>query len=289
MKSGHGAIPFRKVHGLGNDFILIDLTEASEFVGGIDWNSRARAWCDRHLGIGADGLLLLTPPTADAHVRMRIFNPDGREAEMCGNGIRCVARHLALRSPATARGLRVETGRGVLSITSDVRDGAFVSATVGMGTPRILAASMPLPSDLARRWGHWSSSAGLVPDITSVSMGNPHAVVFCADASRVPLSEAGPQLEGHPSFPGRTNAHFVHAASRSRAIMRTWERGAGPTLACGTGACAVLVAGVVRGVLDERATIALPGGELQIDWTGRGEVRMTGPAAEVFAGEAAID
>lgn len=309
-------LDFLKYHGLGNDFILIDRLDARDAPPA--WRVLAPAWCDRRTGIGADGVLVLD---ADAEVdaRLSIYNSDGSDGGMCGNGIRCVARHLFERRQRRVGTLRIRTGRGVVTVEPRTEGGRFTSATVDMGEP-ILDADripvladraamgghetpwdgllrLPLPREIADAWKGWSGGgdeagdhgAGLESVIRCVSMGNPHAVLFCARPELVPLESAGPMLETHALFPARTNVHFVCIESANSATMRTWERGAGSTLACGTGACAVLVAGAIEGKLQRNATIRVPGGELQVRWEQRpGHVVMTGPATEVYRGSIAI-
>ncbi|MCC6677548.1 MAG: diaminopimelate epimerase [Phycisphaerales bacterium] len=306
---------FYKVHGLGNDFILVDGLARRELAD-LDWPALAPRLCNRHTGIGADGILLLTPappaqsPAAD--IRMRIFNADGSEAQMCGNGIRCIARHMVIHHRWPGPLLRVLTPRGVLPITFDAGPGAF-TATVDMGEPILSARQIPIDSPADR---FVDQPLLLRPDLndrdlaaavtalgpparaidrsieiraTAVSMGNPHAVVFISDAPGLPLAALGPALESHPAFPEKANAQFLHVTGRSAATLRTWERGAGPTQACGTGACAALVAGVLASHLERRATIHLPGGPLLIRWDeASNHVFMTGPAEEVYRGVVAL-
>ncbi|MBL8760480.1 MAG: diaminopimelate epimerase [Phycisphaerae bacterium] len=300
-------LDFVKYHGLGNDFILVDRLDARDRSPA--WGSLARAWCDRRTGIGADGLLLLEPDD-DADARLSIYNPDGTDGGMCGNGIRCAARHLFERRQRRHGALRLRAGGRVVGVEPRIEGGRFIAASVDMGEPilepdripvRADAAVPPstpsrdglvrlaLPAEFAEAWSTWSgaggSGAGLDPVIRCVSMGNPHAVLFCENPERVPLDAAGPKLETHELFPARTNVHFVRIDSPAGATMRTWERGAGATLACGTGACAVLVAAAIEGKLERIATIRVPGGELHIRWAQQpGHVFMTGPATEVFRG-----
>ncbi|MFO0835999.1 MAG: diaminopimelate epimerase [Phycisphaerales bacterium] len=305
-------LEFVKYHGLGNDFVLVDRLDA----GGTSpaWGSLARAWCDRRRGIGADGVLVLEPDS-EVDARLSIYNSDGSDGGMCGNGIRCVAMHLFERRQRREGTLRIRAGRGVVTVEPRVEGSKFVGATVDMGEPVLEADRIPvradmaavggravpwdglvrvaLPGEIADAWKSWSGGgeggAGLEPVIQCVSMGNPHAVLFCARPEVVPLESAGPLLETHAMFPARTNVHFVRVDSPQSATMRTWERGAGATLACGTGACSVLVAAAIEGRLQRSATIRVPGGELHIRWEQRpGHVFMTGPATEVYRGSIAI-
>lgn len=292
------AIDFFKYHGLGNDFILIDAIDRDD-PRSLPWAELAPRWCDRNRGIGADGVLVLSRPARDrggsaADVQMRIINSDGSDAQMCGNGIRCIAKYMVERRRWAEPALRVLTPRGVLAVTCEVSSvsGAsrMVSATVDMGEPILEAAAIPVrasttgpfieqPVKLGPPFGDGPTT------ITAVSMGNPHAIVFVDDVASVRLNELGPALEHHALFPKKVNAQFVQVLSRGSARVRTWERGAGPTLACGTGACAVLVAGVLTHRLDREAAIHLPGGDLRIRWDQTtNHVFMTGPAEESFTG-----
>jgi diaminopimelate epimerase len=290
-------IAFIKMHGLGNDYVYVDAVTRPE-IESIDLPALARKISDRHRGVGSDGLIVLARPSeSGAHVRMRMFNADGSESEMCGNGVRCVAKFAHDRLGVRAQPMLVQTGRGVLSIAYQTRDGKLSSATVDMGEP-ILEAKLipttlpaaqvinyPLPGQGERVTSGWGMACGLDPRITCVSMGNPHAVLFCSDVRKVPLEQVGPIMERAPFFPARVNVHFVQVTSRTSAIMRTWERGAGATQACGTGACAVLVAGALTDRLDRSAMLTLPGGDLLVRWDEPSDhVFMTGPAEDVFEG-----
>jgi diaminopimelate epimerase len=298
---------FVKMHGIGNDYVYIDDVEHRLGDHGIDPAALARFVADRHTGVGSDGLILVAPPSqgSEAHVRMRMFNADGSESEMCGNGIRCVAKFAVDRGLARANPLKVETGRGVLEIRWTIgADGTVERATVDMGRPILDAAGVPavVPAvgrdarivahsvgrDFFRIEGHgsaWIDEVGLVPAITCVSMGNPHVVVFVRDVERVPLERIGPVLETHAWFPRRINVHVVEVRSTREVVMRTWERGSGITRACGTGASAVCVAGVLEGRTDRAILAHLPGGDLELEWpSDSSSVFMTGPATEVFEG-----
>ena len=306
---------FTKMHGIGNDYVYID----GSVHHGLDLSRAARLVSDRHFAIGSDGLIAVCPPTLrDADVRMRMFNADGSEGEMCGNGIRCVAKFAVDRGIATANPLRIETGRGILEVewTRDAA-GRVASASVRMGAPILEHARIPArieriapearvvghTVDLSR-WGEaptgveWWREARVEPHITLVSMGNPHVVLVCDDPWKVPLERVGPRIERDPWFPARINVHFVRfgprggeaGMGRGEAEMRTWERGSGITLACGTGASAVCVAGVLLGKGARTLDARLPGGPLQLEWPSEGaDVRMTGPATEVFEGEVDLD
>ncbi|HLI26229.1 MAG TPA: diaminopimelate epimerase [Chloroflexota bacterium] len=272
---------FVKMHGLGNDFIVVDLLARGQERPDSEWAALAVRLCDRHFGVGADGVLLALPSEA-ADVRMRIFNSDGSEAEMCGNGIRCLARYARDRGLGGDR-LRVETLAGVLELTfAD----AGRAVRVDMGPPRLAAREIPVALDGERVIDQPIEVDGYRWRFTAVSMGNPHAVVFLApeELAALPLERIGPQVEHHPLFPARTNFHAVAVTSPHSATVRVWERGAGPTLACGTGACAVTVAGVLKGLLESPVDVTLPGGTLRIAWEPDGHVYMTGPAEYVFRG-----
>ncbi len=288
-------IDFIKMHGLGNDYIYVDCFRQS--LRGIDLPELCRTMSDRHHGIGADGLILITPPSdgVGADVRMEMYNADGSRGEMCGNGIRCVAKYAVenglaraqQEAQATQVPLLVETDRGVLQLAAHHDpDGIVSSVRVDMGSPILQPRMIPvdLPGDRCVR--SQIELAGRPYAMTCVSMGNPHAVFFVDDLGSIDLATLGPSVERHRLFPNRVNAHFAQANSRRDATMRTWERGTGITLACGTGACAVHVAGVLEGRLDRRAAIHLPGGDLEIDWPeGEGtSLFKTGPAEEVFRG-----
>jgi diaminopimelate epimerase len=279
---------FVKMHGIGNDFVVVD--GAAEKVPG-DPAALARRVCDRHAGIGADGLLLVLPPErgVEADLRMRVWNADGSEAEMCGNGIRCVCKLAHDTGRCRENPMRIQTGRGVLELVwTRGRDGCVESVTVGMGEP-LLDGGPKLP---AIHWpqlpgaGDWREACGLDERLTRISMGNPHAVFFCTDVDAVPLGFVGPFLEHHPIFPNRTNVHFVQVLGPGEARIRTWERGSGITLACGTGASAACVAGVLTGRTGRRLRAHLPGGALDLEWSETDkQVRMTGPAVVSFTGE----
>ncbi len=283
---------FTKMHGAGNDYVYVDTFTAPPPA---DPAALAVTISDRHFGVGSDGLILVMPSEV-ADARMRMFNADGSEAEMCGNGIRCVAKYVHDRGIATKPRLKLETGRGVLSVDLEVVGGKVERVRVDMGTPILEAAripttlpgnppvNVPLP-ELSGLPVGWQEACGLDPRVTCVSVGNPHAVIYCADVARVPLEAVGPTFETAAVFPRRINVHFVQVHSAGEVTMRTWERGSGVTLACGTGACAVAVAGVFTGRTGRDLLAHLPGGDLRLEWPDdAGSVFMTGPAAEVFRG-----
>ena len=294
------------MHGAGNDYVLLDGRDQEQ-----DWSTLARDLCDRHFGVGADGLLLVTPST-EADIRMRMWNPDGSEAEMCGNGIRCFTKYIIERGVVSPRdgATRIETSNGVLDVTpmSD-GNGRVTRARVSMGQPRFHVGDIPvrLPDGEPGLQLDISSLAlditdGIMPEqlvvnypvevagetfrLTCVSMGNPHAVAFIdRDVEQVLLDRIGPVVEHHSLFPQRVNFHVVNVEGRSRLKARTWERGAGLTLACGTGACAIQAAARLLGLTDEIVEMRMPGGELIVTWSGQGPVYMEGPVVEVFEGE----
>ena len=273
------AIEFTKYHGLGNDFILIDNRVSSE---PIVTPQQAVQLCDRHFGIGADGAIFALPGQADTDYTMRIFNSDGSEPEMCGNGIRCLAKFLADLEASERRQYRIHTLAG--TIAPQLR--ADGQVTVDMGIPRLLASEIPTTLVAAQHKAIDSpiEVAGKSWQVTCVSMGNPHCITFVDEVAAIPLETLGPQFEHHPAFPERINTEFIQIIKSDYVKMRVWERGAGATLACGTGACAAVVAGVVTGNCDRHTTVELPGGCLEIEWTTQGQVYMTGPAEPVFAG-----
>ncbi|GAB4217983.1 MAG: diaminopimelate epimerase [Synechococcales cyanobacterium] len=271
-------LPFRKYHGLGNDFILVDNRHLPQ---PLLLPEQAIDLCDRHFGIGADGVIFLLPAQGDGDYRMRIFNSDGSEPEMCGNGIRCLAQ--LIRDLGDSRDhLRIETLAGV--IKPSFTDHGLVQ--VDMGPPRLLATEIPTTMGTEKVIQAPLTVAGQDWAVTCVSMGNPHAVVFVKDVDGIPLATLGPDFEHHPVFPQRINTEFVQVISPTHLKMRVWERGAGATLACGTGACATLVAAVLTGQSQRAATVQLPGGDLQIEWDpASNHILMTGAATLVFAGE----
>ncbi|MBD2435996.1 diaminopimelate epimerase [Nostoc sp. FACHB-110] len=277
------AIEFTKYHGLGNDFILVDNRASAS---PILTPAQAVELCDRHFGIGADGVIFALPGKNGNDYTMRIFNSDGSEPEMCGNGIRCLAAFLADLEGAsrTQDKYRIHTLAGTITpqLTPDGQ------VRVDMGVPRLLAGEIPttLGTGDAKVVNQPLEVAGQTWEVTCVSMGNPHCVTFVEDVAAIPLETIGPKFEHHPVFPQRTNTEFIQVVSRDYLKMRVWERGAGITLACGTGACASLVAGVLTNRCDRAATIELPGGPLEIEWSEIDQrIYMTGPAERVFIGK----
>ncbi len=281
-------LPFVKMHGCANDYVVIDATQAAPE----DPAQLARDVADRRRGVGSDGLLLALP-AADADLRMRMFNPDGSEAEMCGNGLRCLVLFAVRRGLVDrATDLRIETGAGVLGAsivaTSDGAAptdlGPAADVAVDMGLPRLERSQIPM----AGADGRVIDEALIVPGarvaVTAVSMGNPHAVVFVDDVVGAPVEVIGAAIENHEAFPQRTNVEFVQVISPTELRQRTWERGVGETLACGTGACAAAVAAALTGRTGHEVSVQLLGGTLHIRWDEAEGVRMTGPAIEVYEG-----
>ena len=277
---------FTKMQGCGNDYVYVDCFRQPP---PRDPAALSRAVSDRHFGVGSDGLILIGP-SERADARMRMFNADGSEAEMCGNGVRCVAKYVHDHGIAVKPRLAIETGRGVLTLDLDVRHGKVERVTVDMGPPILDADKIPttLPGPRVVNYPDtpWGKDHGFDPRLTCVSMGNPHAVFYCDDAAKVPIEAVGPEIENAQVFPRRINVHFVQVHSPGEVTMRTWERGSGVTLACGTGACAVAVAGVLTGRSARHVVAHLPGGDLELNWSETDDhVYMTGPAIEVFSGE----
>lgn len=272
---------FTKMHGAGNDYVYVDC-----FAEPIpeDPAALARRIADRHFGVGGDGLILICPSDV-ADARMRMFNADGSEAEMCGNGVRCVAKYVYDHGIKRADSLKIETGNGVLSLDLEVADGRAHRVRVDMGEP--ILASEKIPTTLP---GNPVVNAPLLIDgrslaVTCVSMGNPHCITYVAPLTDEWVLHIGPKVEVDPHFPRRVNAEFVEVISPAEVRMRVWERGSGETLACGTGATAACVAGVLTGRTGRRILAHLPGGDLELHWADDNHVYMTGPAVEVFQGE----
>ena len=272
---------FTKMHGAGNDYVYVDCfaDKAPADPAGV-----AMAVSDRHKGIGADGLILICPSEV-ADARMRMFNADGSESEMCGNGVRCVAKYVYDHGICHRDELRIETGRGVLTLQMFAAHGKADRVRVNMGAPILKSADIPttLPGDPPVR--QRLSVGGRDLEVTCVSMGNPHCVTFVDEINDDWVLGIGPQIEVHPAFPRRVNAEFIQVLSPTEFRMRVWERGSGETQACGTGACAAAVAGVLAGLTERRVLGHLPGGDLELEWADSGEVYLTGPAVEVFQGD----
>ena len=273
---------FAKLHGTANDFIYVDARAG--FPG--DPAAAARRLCDRRRGIGADGLILLLPST-EADGRMVIYNSDGSRAEMCGNGIRGLAKFVHERGLIGKNPLAVETDAGLKTLSLHLDGGRVAGVTVDMGIPEWRGREIPVDADgevldrpLVVDGRTWS--------VTCVSMGNPHCIVFVDEVAGLSLETIGPRFEQHPFFPRRVNTEFVKVEDRRRLTMRVWERGAGETMACGTGACAVAVAAARTGRSERQVTVTLPGGPLEIDWRPDDRVLMTGDAVAVFEGQVEV-
>jgi len=281
-------IDFVKMHGLGNDFILIDCLGKplgdSSFLSYL-----TKKLCDRNFGIGADGLILILP-SSKADLRMRIFNFDGSEAEMCGNGIRCFAKYAYENKLVSKIKFTVETLADTITPELIFKDKEISGIKVNMGTPKLRRREIPMNGEDIPTVV--DETLKINPEqtfkITCVSMGNPHCVIFVDDAQSMPVNEIGPEIENLPLFPEKTNVEFIQILNRNEINFRVWERGVGETLACGTGACAALVAAVLNNKTDRKATIHLPGGDLDVLWANDGYVYMTGPAELVFKGEMII-
>jgi diaminopimelate epimerase len=277
---------FTKMHGAGNDYIYVDCfqepipEQPAEL---------ARRVSDRHFGIGGDGLILICPSEA-ADARMRMFNADGSEAEMCGNGIRCLAKYVYDHGLCRKPALRIETARGGRNGDLEIAEGRVRRARVDMGQPILTPAEIPttLPGNPAIAGSPVVDAeleaAGRRLRVTCVSMGNPHCVTFVDEPTDHWVLEVGPRIETDPHFPNRANAEFVQVLSPAEVRVRVWERGSGETLACGTGASAVCVAGALTGRTGRKILAHLPGGDLELDWSGDHHVYLTGPAVEVFSG-----
>jgi diaminopimelate epimerase len=277
---------FTKMHGCGNDYIYVDCFREPM---PRDPAGLSRAISDRHFGVGSDGLILICP-SDKADARMRMFNADGSEAEMCGNGVRCVAKYVYDHGLVRKPTLTVETGRGILTLDLEASGSVVRQVRVDMGEPILEAERVPtkLPASTA------SGAAVNVPlavagrmfQVTCVSMGNPHCISYVPEITDELVLGIGPQIEIHPAFPKRVNAEFIRINRPDDVTMRVWERGSGETLACGTGACAVAVAGVLTGRTARKLTVHLKGGDLQLEWSDKdNHVYMTGPAVEVFTGD----
>ncbi|HEY2157712.1 MAG TPA: diaminopimelate epimerase [Isosphaeraceae bacterium] len=273
---------FTKMHGIGNDYVYVSTFDQKAPA---DPSALAVKISDRHFGIGSDGLILIGP-SERVDARMRMFNADGSESEMCGNGIRCVAKYVYDHGIARKSRVQIETGRGILTLDIEAEDDKARRVKVDMGAPILQGSDIPttLPGDPPIEVP--VTVNGHTLKVTAVSVGNPHAVVFVDDVVGYPVESVGAALERHPSFPRRVNAHFVQVLAPGEVRMRTWERGSGITLACGTGACAVCVAGVLTGKADRKILTHLHGGDLTLEWPADdASVFMTGPATEVFTGE----
>ncbi len=275
---------FTKMHGLGNDYIYIDGHDQD--LAGYDLGKLSALVSDRHFGVGSDGLILILP-SGTADFRMRIFNPDESEANMCGNGIRALSKYVYEHGLTDRTELDIETGAGIIRPRLTVDNGQVVRVTVDMGEPRLARQDIPMEGEPADA-PVVNDELGVGMDlmrVTCVSMGNPHCIIFVTGAGEAPVRKLGPEIENHPCFPERTNVEFVEVVDRGHVRMRVWERGAGETLACGTGASATCVACVLNELTDRAVEVELLGGRLDIVWGDDNHVFMTGPAEEVFSGE----
>lgn len=271
---------FTKMHGLGNDYVCINcFRERVEDPPGF-----ARTLCDRHYGIGADGLILICPSKV-SDFKMEIYNSDGSVAGMCGNGIRCLGKYVYDYGLTGKETLSIETKSGIRNMHLQIRDGKACGAMVDMGVPRLNAHSIPILSEKDLVINDPIEVQEKNYRMTGISMGNPHAVIFSEEINGISLEETGRELEFHPRFPERANIEFCHVTARDRMEIRVWERGVGETLACGTGACAAVVASVLNDLTDEEVIVKLLGGELSVRWDRKvNHVFLEGPAVKVFDG-----
>jgi diaminopimelate epimerase len=271
---------FIKMHGIGNDYVYVDCFRETVTVP----EKLAVRISDRHFGVGGDGLILIMP-SEKADVRMRMFNADGSEAQMCGNGIRCLAKYVFESGISRQPEITVETLAGVLRLQLFSTNGAVEKVKVNMGMPRLRRQDIPMLGEGDRVLGEQLTAGDREFAVTCVSMGNPHCVIYVDDLAKFPVTHYGPLLERHPQFPQRTNVEWIEWINRREIRQRTWERGSGETLACGTGACAATVASILNGKTERAITIHLLGGDLEVEWADDNHVYMTGPAVEVFRGE----
>ena len=282
---------FTKMHGAGNDYLYIDARDHDDF--STDWSQLSRSMSDRHFGVGSDGIILIED-SGIADLKMRMFNADGSESEMCGNGIRCFAKYAIDRGLATsgADGIEVETLAGIRTVVPIYDGDRITGARVAMGEPLLEPGAVPVILDPASGYpkgpvtGYPLAVDSLELSLSFVSMGNPHAITFIDQpVGEFPLHTIGPMVEHHSMFPNRVNFETVNITGPGAMTARVWERGSGETMACGTGACAIAVAARLLGIADGRVDITLPGGTLSIDWDGEGEVYLEGPAEEIFSGK----
>jgi diaminopimelate epimerase len=278
IKQNSHMIKLTKMHGLGNDFVLLMNTDLPHE----DYSSIAQKMCDRHLGIGADGILVILPSEI-ADIRMRIINSDGSEANMCGNGIRCFAKYVYERGLVKKEKFTVETFAGIITPELIIERGKVIAVKVNMGKPGLLSSDVPANSGTKNILDYPLAIDGKTYKISSLLMGVPHTMLYVDDAESANKRDLGPKIENHPLFGNRTNVNFVEVLSRTEIKVRTWERGAGDTLACGTGCCASVVASILNKKTENTVTVHLAVGNMQVVWDG-GDVFMTGPATEVFSG-----
>lgn len=267
------------MHGIGNDYVYVNCFEEK-----VENPSKlAVEISDRHFGVGSDGLILIMDSQI-ADAKMRIFNADGSEAQMCGNGIRCVAKYMYDNGLKKSKSITIEALAGVKTVELEISNGVVSQITVDMGTPKLLRNDIPMLGENTKVINGPLNVDGTSFNITCVSMGNPHCIIFVDDLSSIDLSITGKAIENHKVFPERINVHFVQVVTANRVKMKTWERGSGITLACGTGAVSVCVACVLNNLTERSITTSLPGGDLKIKWTDDDKTFMTGPAETVFTG-----
>lgn len=278
---GRDILKFTKMQGIGNDYVYVNCFEETV----ADPSAVSIKVSDRHYGIGSDGLILICPSDV-ADCKMRMFNADGSTSSMCGNGVRCVGKYIHDKGITDKTTVTVETDAGIKVLELHLENGLTKSVTVDMGRPQLRPKFIPVNAEGEAFIGETIEVMGQEVILTAVSMGNPHAVIFVQDTDSLKLEEIGPLFENHPMFPQRTNTEFIQVIDKNTLKMRVWERGSGETLACGTGACASLVAGVLTGECSRKATLKLLGGDLEIRWDEETDhVFMTGPAEFVFDGE----
>ncbi len=272
---------FTKMHGCGNDYVYINCFTENI----IDKTETAKIVSDRHFGIGGDGAIFIKPSNV-ADFEMEMFNADGSGAEMCGNGIRCVAKYVYDKGLTDKTSLSIISAGNIKYLELYLKDNKVDMVKVNMGAPEIIASKIPVQSDKETVINEPITIEGYTYHMTCVSMGNPHAVIFLENVDNLPIDNIGHRFETHPIFPNRTNTEFAHIIDRNTLQMRVWERGAGETLACGTGACATAVAAILNGLTENKVTVKLLGGQLDIEWDREANlVYMTGPATTVFEGE----
>ena len=273
---------FVKMEGTGNDFLFVEDNGSRD-----GWPNLARAMCERHYGAGADGLIVVLP-SQKADVRMRLFNADGSEAEVSGNGVRCLVKYVIERGLAQSNEgrVKIEATHGVLEAQAFTKGDSVTAVRLSMGPPRVAPHDVPVIADMEPVIDFPLEVDGQSLSVTCLSMGNPHAVLFVKEPVAGYLLEAlGPKVEHHPAFPERVNFGVAHVSSRERMEVRVWERGVGETLACGSGCCAAMVAARMHGLVGDQVEIEQPGGVLTVEWDGKGDVYLTGPAEFVFEGE----
>ncbi len=277
-------VKFTKMQGAGNDYVYVDCTR--EMIR--DINETAKKISDRHFGVGSDGLVLICPSNK-ADFTMNMYNSDGTQAEMCGNAVRCVGKYVHDRGLTDKTEVAIETLAGIKYLKLNTENGEVKTVRVNMGAPELNPANIPIDSKLERFIQEPVEVGGKIYKVTGVSMGNPHAVTFVDDTDSIEIEKIGPMFENHKLFPRRINTEFAQIVDRHTVKMRVWERGAGETLACGTGACATMAACILSGLTDDEADIVLIGGTLHIEWNREdGNIYMTGPAEFVFDGEITV-